>query len=252
MASPIRHRFICVLTIGLILLFGATAASAQQTINVPASQPTIQAAISAANNGDTVLVAPGTYVENINFGGRAVTVTSSGGPSVTIIDGGHHGSVVTFSNGEQATSVLNGFTVRNGFQDGLFGGGIYISNASPTITGNIITGNHAAQGCGIHVDGGSPLIQNNTITANDQTGAGSGAGGGGIDVVASDSNPSHAQIVGNIITSNSVAGGGSGGGISVGYFSSPTIQGNRIQGNVAYGNGGGVALWRCGLTTHPS
>lgn len=65
-------------------------AQAQQTINVPADQPTIQAAINAATNGDTILVAPGTYAENINFGAKAITVASSGCPSVTTIDGGAH------------------------------------------------------------------------------------------------------------------------------------------------------------------
>ena len=50
--------------------------------------PTIQAGIDAASNGDTVLVAPGTYVENIYFKGKAITVTSSGGAAATIIDGG--------------------------------------------------------------------------------------------------------------------------------------------------------------------
>jgi len=170
MSSQVRIRCICVATISMILLLGTAVARAQQTIHVPADQPTIQAAINAANNGDTVLVAPGTYVENINFGGKAITVASSGGPSVTTIDGGAQGSVVTFSTGEGLTSILNGFTVRNGFQNGFSGGGIYIASASPTITGNIITGNHAAVGCGIYVYGGSPLIQNNVITANDQTG----------------------------------------------------------------------------------
>src|SRR5215467_1681183 len=243
MSSPIRLRSIFVATISLVLLLGIPATRAQQTINVPANQPTIQAAINAANNGDTVLVAPGTYVEKINFGGKAVTLTSSGGPSVTTIDGGAQGSVVTFSTGEGLTSVLNGFTVRNGFRNGLSGGGIYIASASPTITGNIITGNHAAVGCGIYVYGGSPLIQNNAITANNQTGAGDGGeGGGGIVVSGTSSTPSNPQIIGNTITNNSVAAGGDGGGISVFYFSSPLIQGNLIQGNVAWNFGGGVAL----------
>jgi parallel beta-helix repeat protein len=243
MPSLVRIRCICVATFTLALLLGTIPIHAQQTINVPAGQPSIQAAINAANTGDTVLVAPGTYVENINFGGKAITVTSSGGPSVTTIDGGAHGSVVTFSTGETAASVLNGFTIRNGLQNGLGGGGITISSASPTITGNVITGNHAAVGIGIYVNGGSPLIQNNTITGNDQSGAGDGGqGGGGILVSGSSSSPAAPQIVGNTITNNSVASGGDGGGISVGYFSSPLIQGNLIQGNRAYNFGGGVAL----------
>jgi hypothetical protein len=112
-----------------------SSAAAQNIINVPASQPTIQAGINAASNGDTVLVAPGTYTENINFGGKAITLTSSGGPSVTIIDGGRLGTVVTFNTGETSASVLSGFTIRNGFQNGYPGGGISISSASPTITG---------------------------------------------------------------------------------------------------------------------
>src|SRR5207249_11972489 len=71
--------------------------------SVPAGQPTIQAAINAASNGDTVLVAPGTYHENINFMGKGITVTSSGGPSVTTIDGGRVGTVV---RSEEHTSEL--------------------------------------------------------------------------------------------------------------------------------------------------
>jgi regulator of RNase E activity RraA len=67
------------------------------TINVPADYATIQVAIDAANNGDTVLVAPGTYVENIEFYGKAITVSSAEGPEVTVIDGNQSGSVVHIS-----------------------------------------------------------------------------------------------------------------------------------------------------------
>lgn len=228
----------------ILLLVAVPFLSAQNVINVPADQPTIQAAINAANNGDTVLVTPGKYVENINFSGKAITVTSSGGPSVTTIDGGANGSVVTFNTGETPNAKLSGFTITNGFQNGSWGAGIYISAGSPTITGNVITGNHGAVGIGIYVGGGSPLIQNNTITANDQKGAGGGGGGGGGILVSGNSTtPANPQIIGNTITNNSTAiGGGGGGGISIDYFSSPLIQGNLIQGNSAYNDGGGISV----------
>jgi hypothetical protein len=54
----------------ILLSVAAPFLNAQNVINVPANQFTIQAGINAANCGDTVLVAPGKYVENINFGGK--------------------------------------------------------------------------------------------------------------------------------------------------------------------------------------
>src|SRR5690349_697727 len=68
------------------LFFSGTAARAA-VIRVPAHQPRIQGAINAAVNGDTIQVAPGTYVENLNFLGKAIRVSSDQGPQVTVIDG---------------------------------------------------------------------------------------------------------------------------------------------------------------------
>src|SRR5262249_2799980 len=110
-----------VFTIGSLL---PRNGDAQTTINVPGNQATIQAGIDAANAGDTVLVGPGAYAENINFRGKAITVTSSAGPATTIIDGSAKGPVVTFNSGEATSSKLSGFTIQNGFQNGLSGGGI--------------------------------------------------------------------------------------------------------------------------------
>src|SRR6266851_2976315 len=233
--------------IGLLVLFVLPRSlRGQQTIHVPADQATIQAAINAASNGGTVLVAPGTYFENINFKGKAITVTSSGGPSVTIIDGSANGSVVTFNSGETTSSVLSGFTIRNGqsnFSTPGFGsgGGIFIHSSSPTIGGNVITGNHAVDGIGIFIDGGTPVIQGNTITGNTQC-CGSGSGGGGIEITAGTAIPSVPQIVGNLITNNSLLSGGDGGGIYLNGGNGAIIRSNFIQGNVVFNGGGGVSL----------
>jgi polygalacturonase len=82
-----RHSAFCTLATISVCLLSATFSQAATTIHVPADQPTIQSGINAASNGDTVLVAPGTYKENINFSGKAITLKSSGGARVTIIDG---------------------------------------------------------------------------------------------------------------------------------------------------------------------
>ena len=63
----------------------ATAVEAQTIRKVPQDFSTIQGAIVAAQNGDTVRVAPGVYVENINFLGKAITVVSEAGPNFTTI-----------------------------------------------------------------------------------------------------------------------------------------------------------------------
>ena len=232
----------CVFTFFAVftLLFSAPA-HGQSTIFVPSNYPTIQSAINAANNGDTVLVAPGTYVENINFNGKAITVTSSGGPALTIIDGNHNGTVVTFNHSETAVSVLSGFTIRNGYVNGGFGAGIAITSASPTIKSNVVSGNHAAVGLGIFVNGGSPLIQGNTVSNNDQMNAGDGgSGGGGILIFGGSSGL--VQIIGNTITNNNMQSGGQGGGISV-AGGGALLQGNLVSGNIAYNEGGGITAY---------
>jgi hypothetical protein len=208
------------------------------TINVPKDQPTIQAGINAANNGDTVLVAPGKYVENINFNGKAITVTSSGGPSVTIIDGAQNGSVITFSSGETLSSLVHGFTIQNGkaVNPGGEGGGISVQNSSATITHNIIVNNEACEGDGIGVGFGSPLIRNNVITKNFDSTCG-GIGGGGIGIRGASS----AQILNNVISNNST--GSYGGGVALWSGNAVVIEDNFITGNVAAGNGGGISMF---------
>lgn len=152
-------------------LAGTTnALQAQTTIRVPVDQPTIQAGINAARNGDTVLVAPGTYYENIDFLGKGITVTSGAktfaDAASVILNAVSSGPVVSFLTGEPASAVLNGFTVQGGYLLGVSGyaAGIAISGSSPTVSNNVIQKNI---GCGIIVgNGASPLIEGNDIRQN--------------------------------------------------------------------------------------
>ena len=112
-----------------------------QIIHVPGDYATIQAGINAATDGDTVMVAEDTYYENIRFMGKAITVAREyviDGDSShiinTIIDGSQaidpdSAATVMFINGEDTTSVLNGFTITGGY--GFPEGGMRSPGRSP-------------------------------------------------------------------------------------------------------------------------
>ena len=140
----------------------------------------IQYGINAAAAGDTVLVAAGTYVENINFDGKNISIIGSG-RETTIIDGDSSGTVVSFSNGEDSTAVLTGFTIKNGLEE-FDGGGVQIYDSGPTLTNLLITDNTAlGHGGGIYFRIGSdstgltPTLDNVLISSNTAEGDGGGS-----------------------------------------------------------------------------
>ena len=162
----------------LILAIGFVSANAQ-IINIPADYSTIQEGIDASENGDTVLVQPGTYVENLNMTLKDITLASlcvtSGDTSYisqTIIDGDHNGSVILCLAwfGE-----INGFTLQNGEPNdpnySYDGGGIYFE-ASPypgtPILRNLIVINNseAGKGGGIYCHGNSNYDPDTIIIEN--------------------------------------------------------------------------------------
>lgn len=150
------------------------ASAFADTIHVPADQPTIQAGIDAAVNGDGVLVAPGSYNEAIDFHGKAITVQSSGGAAATTIDGtGLDASVVNFIGGEGPDSVLNGFTITGGagtlISNTRYGGGVYMVNSGAIISSCVMHGNNAPLGGGVYAEGGAPSIMNCTFLTNSAT-----------------------------------------------------------------------------------
>lgn len=235
----------------LILAFQILGEAA--VIHVPTEHASIQQGIDAAANGDTVLVAPGTYVENIDFLGKAISVVGSEGAEVTVIDGGQPvdpdlGSVVTFANNEGANSRLEGFTLINGSGTELgsayiyrYGGGILCSNSSPVIRNNIIKWNKANYGGGIaSMYISSPKIINNVIKRNStQTSFHYYNSGGGGIYCNSEGSPT---IRGNEITHNITTPQGlcHGGGIHLNGVASGTISENVIKHNIAGGDGGGI------------
>ena len=198
-----------------------------RVLDVPSIFPTIQDAISNANDGDTVSVSAGTYYENINFNGKNITVIGKNRETTTI-DGSQNGSVVTFENGEDPTTVLSGFTIKNGYAE--TGGGIYCENASPIITNCLInnneaTGNEDSHGGGIAMIGISNMEIKNSIIENNSSfqGGGISISGGSITILQS-------------IIKNNVAdlNGGGGGGVLLNQtnanFTNCLITGNSTEG----------------------
>lgn len=198
------------LTLGLTFLL-ISILSTSQIINIPADYTTIQQGIYEASDGDTVLVQPGTYLENINFSGKNITVGSlflttqdTNYIAQTIIDGDQNGtSVVTFENSESEAAKLIGFTITNGYSS-TSGGGIMCVFSSPTLHYLYIIENEAEYN------------------------------GGGI-ICGAYANPSinNVKIINNY-------GGGDGGGIYCYNNCSPSIENVILSDNIADLRGGGI------------
>ena len=216
-------------------------------INIPDDHESIQAGIVASEDGDTVLVHPGRYVENVDFIGRAITLASlflttgeKGYIDSTIIDGDQNGSsVVRFTRGEDETSVMTGLTVTNGWAN--YGSGIYISGSSPTLSHLVITSNTADRtGGGMHcTSGASPTISHVIISDNQ-----SRSGGGGISCY-NNATPTvtSSRIIGNLNP-------GLGGGILCGRGSEITVDSCEIVGNTGFTGGAVAGNWGVGGAIH--
>jgi parallel beta-helix repeat protein len=195
--------------------------------------PTIQAAVDCASAGDTIILSPGTYAgvgnRDITFGGKNLMIRSSGGPDSTIVDcGGGIGEIhwgFDYAGGEDATSTLEGLTIRQAALTG-----IRCTSSSPvilncTIDSCITTG--GARGGGLYMDKSSAAVRRCTITGNAVS-----TNGGGIFCKGSS-----ARIEDCTITANTA--GDNGGGITVHTSSNVDIIGCTVAGNVASTESGG-------------
>ncbi len=220
----------------------ASAASAETVHHVPADFLTIQGALDASVSGDIVLVAPGTYHENIVMTGLhdGVSLLSESGAGATIIDGSAASSVFRCQNLSRQTRI-EGFTIQNGHaapgSSNNLGGGLRLDFANLTIERCIIQGNSAEAAGGMYVNFSEPLIRDNLIRGNEALAS---AGGIYCDHFA------NALIERNVIVDNEA--GHFGGGISIWADSSARVVNNTIGLNSATLGGGGIFV---NMNSHP-
>ncbi|MBN2699405.1 MAG: right-handed parallel beta-helix repeat-containing protein [Bacteroidales bacterium] len=242
-------------------LFTAVLHSFAATLRVPSDHETIQEAIDASQNGDTILVADGVYKGDIHFWGLdSIIVKSESGAEYCVIDCHNESFPIAFAlSGIDQKSIIEGFTIKNasmgiwaygnsaptiknniidscevGINCGSMAipaiisnkitncrGGIYLSYSDAVVANNIINNNIADKGSGIYCENSSPLIINNTLVENYRTDDEKPGGG----IYIKNSSPG---IINNIIAfSNGM------GIVSVGEGSAPDILYNDIYGNEA-------------------
>jgi Right handed beta helix region/FlgD Ig-like domain len=205
------------------VLFLLRPESLARTILVPEEQPTLKAAIVTSEDGDTILVATGTYTgpnnRDLDFGNKKIVLQSMKGAATAVIDcqGTAESPHRAFwiHQGEDSTTVIKGFLIINGYAPPIgpdsasIGGAILCeNNSSPTIK-NCLFYDNVAESCGgalACLTGAAPRMLDCTFSSNfAQSEAGSGFAGYGGAIYCNAGNP----ILRNcIITSNRAHLGG--------------------------------------------
>jgi hypothetical protein len=198
-------------------------------IFVPSDFATIQEALDAAADGDTVVVGDGTYTgpenKNLDFGGKSAIVRSENGPVLCIIDCEGDGRGFSLFGGGNPT--VEGFTVINGYAD--WGGGVYCEGPSAPLVRNCrLIGNHSYQGGGVCANDSSAIVSGCEFSANVAF-----LHGGGLYSIGSDLTLENCTVSGN----EALVGGG--GALLV--ESTGAIRNNLIEGNTAGDGGGGIS-----------
>ena len=192
-------RFIKCPAFWLMAIAGLATNSQANVIHVPGDQQTIQAGLDAASSGDTVLVAAGTYYENILWPELNGIRLFGAGMNACIIDGSNQGSVMRFDSIDiiDTLTAVRGFTLTNGNALPPWpesqGGGVYIFAANPILEELNITGNTADDfGGGIYIWGGAaPIIRYCLVTDN------TAASNGGLHCLGAEPILDHVTFSGN-------------------------------------------------------
>ena len=238
MTRHVAHGILAVLTL-------AATTTRAATINVSGGGSALQTAIGNANPGDILLVAPGTY-SPITTDNKAITIESTGGASVTLIDGGGASRCATLGGDwDKVNTILTGFTLTNGWTTG-YGGGSHGGTLNNCIlTGNTATGTYSYGGGSY---GGT--LTDCTLTGN----TAAYRGGGAVNSILN-----NCTLTGNTATED-------GGGSCYGTLTDCTLTGNTawtgggsywgdlnnctLTGNTAWTGGGSYdcTLTDCTLT----
>ncbi len=237
--------------------------------HVPGGYPNVQAAVDACNDGDRILLAPGTYTgvgnKFIDFLGKAITITADEGKGTAVIDCEGEGRAVHFHSGEGLDSILMGISIRNGYMPLENGACILIENSSPSIIDCDIENtmelwHQCYNGAGIMCLTASPLIQDCSFLKGNAAIGGGGIAcddqahpqilncvfrenfgynlftdGGGAIICSSDSDP---VIDGCVFNNNE---GGNGGAVFAMEGSAPVITNSRFVNNMSHRGGGAFA-----------
>jgi len=243
-----------------IYVDGTIGDNSNDGLSLPTAVKTIQRGLDLAGpSGWRVLVSAGTYKgsgnKDLDFGGKEIHLKSNGGAAVCIIDCEGSGRALYFSSGETEYSILEGFTVRNGYVTSFnSGGGIYCGGTSPSILNCTFENNISTYyGGGIFCNDSSPSITNCTFRNNHSSDRGGGISG---------NNNSNSSITGCMFENNTCTnyGGaiccygsdmsisnctfrnntGSDGGAMRCYGSNPSITDCTFGNNYAY-KGGGIS-----------
>ena len=222
----------------LVLMTGSVSATEWTVCASGCDFATIQDAVSAAGSGDLVSVKPGTYTGTgtsaVDIVSKGITLNSTNGSRVTIIDGQNVRTCLTLHPSSGFESTIEGFTFLNGRSSTAGdGGGLHINSASPAISNCVFQSNHAENGGGLHIEGPSSALikssnfQNNTASVN---------GGGAFNRSANEVTFIECDF------SQNHAINGTGGGLCFGDVTIGVVTQCRFNLNDAALSGGGVFL----------
>ncbi len=224
------------LLLSILLLTALTLSAGATTINVPADQPTIQAGIDAAVDGDSVIVACGTYNEyDIAMKSGVRLISDSGLADCVTVDAQQQGRVFYCANLSASTSI-EGFTITGG-QPLADGGGMHITTSSPLIDNCRFTGNLADAGGGIYCWLSTGLtLTNCAFDGNVATGTGGGFWA---------SQNCSSAFSNCIFTGNEAEQAG---GLGTHSNSVLSLDNCTFRNNSASANGGGLWAWYSNVT----